>query len=125
MFKKFFLIALPLLGGCDINAMKNCSANKREYSILQHYEYEYREAKHNKPYIVFQRALNTEHTVLAFPIKSKPVGYAVILAQAKGVPKIKVMAETDFVVTREAYAAVKAEAALSQEVEQFIFDRVQ
>ena len=125
MLKKLLLVALPILGGCDFKAMNNDAANKTEYSVLEYYAYEYHETKHDKPYMVFQRALNTEFTVLAFPIKDKPVGYVVMLARAEGVPKIKVMTEAGFVVTREAYAAVKTEAALSQEFDQFISARVQ
>ena len=125
MFKKLLLVAFPLFGGCDLSSMNNDAVNKSEYSVLQHYEYEYREAKHDKPYMVFQRALNTELTVLAFPIKDKPVGYVVMLARAEGVPKVKAMAEVDFEVTKDAYAAVKAETVLSKEVDQFVADRVQ
>lgn len=124
MFKKLLLVALPLFGGCDFSAMNNEAVNKSEYSVLEYYAYEYREAKHDKPYMVFQRALNTELTVLAFPIKDKPVGYVVILASAEGVPKVKAMTEVDFEVTKDAYAAVKAETVLSTEVDQFIAARV-
>ena len=124
MLKKLLLVALPLFGGCDLSSMNNEAVNKSEYSVLQYYGYEYREAKHDKPYMVFQRALNTELTVLAFPIKDKPVGYVVMLARADGVPKIKAMPEVDFEVTRDAYAAVKTETALSKEVDQFIAARI-
>lgn len=124
MFQKLLLVTLLLFGGCGLSSVNNEAVNKSEYSVLQYYEYEYREAKHDKPYMVFKRALNTELTVLAFPIKEKPVGYVVMLARAEGVPKIKIMTEVDFTVTKEAYAAVKAETALSKEVDQFIGARV-
>lgn len=124
MFRKVLLVALPLFGGCDFSSMNNDAANKSEYSVLQYYAYEYQDAKQDKPYMVFQRALNTELTVLAFPIKDKPVGYVVMLARAEGVPKVKSMTEVDFKVTKDAYAAVKAEASMSKEVDQFIASRV-
>ena len=92
--------------------------------MLQYYEYEYREAKHDKPYMVFQHALNTELTVLAFPIKDKPVGYAVMLARAEGLPKVKSMPEVDFKVSMDTYAVLKAEVSMSNEVDQFIASRV-
>jgi hypothetical protein len=124
MFKTLLLLILPLLGGCDLSLMNNEAVNKSEYSVLQYYAYEYREAKHDKPYMIFKHALKTELTVLAFPIKDKPVGYVVILARAEGVPKVKVITEVDFEVTKDAYAAVKAETVLSKEVDQFIAVRV-
>jgi hypothetical protein len=124
MFKKILLVALPLFEGCGLSSVNNEAVNKSEYSVLQYYEHEYREAKHDKPYMVFRRALNTELTVVAFPIKENPVGYVVILARAVGVPKIKVMTEVDFTVTKDTYESVKAETALSQEVDQFIAARV-
>ena len=124
MFKKLLLVALPLFGGRGLSSLNNEEVNKSEYSVLQYYEYEYREAKHDNPYMIFKRALNTELTVLAFPIKEKPVGYVVMLARAEGVPKIKIMTEVDFTVTKNAYAAVKAETALSKEVDEFLVARV-
>lgn len=124
MIKKLLLVALPILGGCDIEGMRNESANKSEYSVLQYYEYEYRETQHDKPYMVFKRALNSDFTVVAFPLKDKPTGYVAILAHADGIPKVKVTTEADFVVTKDAYAAVKAEALLSKEVDQFVAARV-
>lgn len=124
MFKTLMLVALPLFGGCDLNSMNNEAVNKTEYSVLQYFEHEYRDAKHDKPYMVFKRALNTELTVLAFPVSDKPVGYVVMLARAKGMPKIKVMTDVEFTVTKDAYTALKAETALSNEVAQFIAARV-
>lgn len=124
MIRKILPIALLLLEGCDLNSLSNDALNKSEYSVLQHYESEYREAKQEKPYMVFQRALNTELTVLAFPIKDKSTGYVVVLAQAEGVPKVKAMPEVDFDVSKDTYAAAKAETALSHEVDQFIAARV-
>lgn len=124
MLKILLLVALTLLAGCDIEAMNNEAINKTEYSVLQHYEYEYREAKHDKPYMIFQHALNTKLTVLAFPIKDKSMGYVVMLARAEGVSKVKVLADVDFEVTRDSYAAVKTNATLSAEVDHFIATKI-
>ena len=122
MHKKLLLLMLSFISGCDTQEMKNEAANKSDagYTILQSYEYDYREAKQDKPYMVFEHALNSNFTVVAFPIKDKPKGYVAILAQAEGVPKVKVSTEANFVVTKETYAAVKAEASLSKEVDEFI-----
>lgn len=124
MFGKFSLIALLTLGGCDLQSMNIEAINKAEYSVLQYYELEYREVNHIKPYIIFRRALDTDLTVLAFPVKNRPTGYVVILAQAEGMPKVKAMTDVDFEVTKDVYASVKMEVALSTEVDQFIAARV-
>lgn len=124
MFGKFSLIALLTLGGCDLQSMNIEAINKAEYSVLQHYELEYRGVNHIKPYMIFRHALDTNLTVLAFPVKNRPTGYVVILAQAEGMPKVKAMTDVDFEVTKDVYASVKMEVALSTEVDQFIAARV-
>jgi len=120
---------LLVVGGCRNQPMnklaKNELDNKPEYSILQAYAYDYREVKNDKPYLVFKNALKTDTTVVAFPIKNKPTGYVVMLAQAKNPPKVKVMPDADFVVTQGALKEVRAATPLSKEVEQFISSHVQ
>lgn len=111
---------LFIVSGCDIQGMNNEFANKTEYSILQSYEYEYRDVKNDEPYMVLKNALQTDKTVLAFPIRGKATGYVVMLAQAEGIPKDKAMPETDFVVTQRAFTEIKATTLLSKEIEQFI-----
>lgn len=122
MFKKLLLLILMFLSGCDYDyqKMENEFANKTEYSILQYYENTYRNAEQDKPYMLFEHALNSDYTVVAFPISDKPKGYIAILGKAEGVPKVKISIEANFVVTKDAYAAVKAKVSLSKEVEQFI-----
>lgn len=114
------LLMLLVVGACDPQEMENDFTNKSEYSILQSYEYEYREVKNDKPYMVFKNALKTNATIVAFPIKNKPKGYVVILAQAKSSPKVKFMPDTDFIVSQKIIEEVKAETPLSKEVEKFI-----
>src|SRR5260370_28846126 len=104
MVKAFLALLLLVAGGCRSQAMNdeladNELANKPEYSVLQAYEYQYKDVKNDKPYLVFKNALKTDATVVAFPIKSKATGYVVMLAQAKALPKSKVIPDTDFVVT--------------------------
>lgn len=121
MFKQLLACIVLLVNGCDgTSAMKNEALNKAEYSILQSFEYEYRGSNNDKPYLVVKNALKTKSTVVAFPIKGKSTGYVVMLAQAEGLPKTKVMPEVDFAVTKEAFEAVKARTFLSPEIEQVI-----
>ena len=56
MPKLLRLIVLFMVVGCDISSMSKEAVNRVEYSVLQHYEYEYRVAGHDKPYMVFGRA---------------------------------------------------------------------
>lgn len=124
MVKGFLALLLLVVGGCrsqPTNELaKNELDNKPEYSILQAYEYDYREVKNDKSYLVFKNALKTDATVVAFPIKNKATGYVVMLAQAKYLPKVKAMPDADFVVTQGAFKEVRTATPLSKEVEQFI-----
>ncbi|MDO8370029.1 MAG: hypothetical protein Q7S71_04910 [Candidatus Nitrotoga sp.] len=100
--------------------MQNEAANKTEYSILQSFESQYSSLKNDKPYIVVKNALGTQATVIAFPIKGKGKGYVVMLAQADGNPKTKMIPEADFVVTSKALTEVKTATKLSAEIEKVI-----
>lgn len=129
MIKKLVLILVIIIGGCDMQEEENELAkyelaNKPDYSILEHYEYKYREANNDRPYMIIKRALKTDKTVVAFPMKNKSRGYVVILASSQNPPSVKYMPEQDFVVTQDAYLAVKGQMSLSNEVEQFIAKRV-
>lgn len=114
------MIMAFIVAGCDDLAVTKESTNKLEYSILQSYEFKYREERNDASYMIFRRALGTDATVIAFPIKDKSKGYVMILAHAGGTPNVKIMPETDFVVTHDSYAALKADVSLSKEVDEFI-----
>ncbi|SFQ34798.1 hypothetical protein [Variovorax sp. 770b2] len=100
--------------------MNHDLSNKTEYSVLQYYEYELRNSEHNKEYLVFNNALSTKFTVLAFPIKGKSIGYVAVLVNSEGTPETKVVPQADFVVTEKAYIAVKKETVLPSEIDKFI-----
>ena len=129
MIKKLVLILVIMTGGCDMQGEENELAkyelaNKPDYSILEHYEYKYREANNDRPYMIIKRALKTDKTVVAFPIKNKSRGYVVLLVNSQNPPLVKYMPEEIFFVTRNTYLAVKVESSLSNEVEQFIVKHV-
>lgn len=98
---------------------------KTEYSVLQSFEFKYRDEVNDQPYLVFKNALKTGLVVVAFPVKGKATGYVMILAQSDDDPKVKVVPAADFLVTREAYEAVKAATVMSKEVDQFISARIE
>ncbi len=128
MIKGLWMLMLLVFAGCrsqPTNELaKNELDNKPEYSILQAYAYDYRAVKNDKPYLVFKNALKTDATVVAFPIKNKPTGYVIMLAEAKTAPKVKAMPDVDFVVTRSAFTEVRSASPLSKEVEQFVAQHV-
>jgi hypothetical protein len=124
MIKGLWILMLLVVGGCRRQAMNDELANKPEYSVLQAYEYQYRDVKNDKPYLVFENALKTDATVVAFPIKNKTTGYVVMLAETKTVPKVKAMPDVDFVVSQRAFIDVRSVTPLSKEVEQFIAQHI-
>ena len=129
MIKVVLTLMLIAVGGCHSQPVSdeaaNELANKPDYSILQAYAYDYREVKNDKPYFVFKNALKTDATIVAFPIKNKPTGYVVILADTKNAPKVKIIPNNvDFVVTQNAFTEVRTETPLSKEVETFIAQHV-
>ncbi len=118
---QLLVCVLLVVSGCDIQGMKNEYANKYEYSLLEACYSRYKDVKNDEPYMVLKNALQTDKTVLAFPIRGKATGYVMMLAQAEGIPKDKGLSpKEDFVVTQKAFAEIKATTPLSQEIVQFI-----
>jgi hypothetical protein len=117
----FVFLGVVLLGCNDIK--KNSPAelsNKQEYSIIQSVEYEYRNVRHEKEYIIFRDALNTKKTLVAFPVKDKNHGYVVILASSCSSPKVKYLPEKDFMVSPSTLEIVFSEVSFSDEVRSFL-----
>ncbi|MGK8199394.1 hypothetical protein [Burkholderia cepacia] len=104
--------------------MKNEAINKREYSVLQSVEYQYRNKGNENPYFVLRKFLETDLTVIEFPIKGKTNGYAVVLANAKGRPEVKMLPDSDFVVTQKSLAALKAEVTISSALDSALASRM-
>ncbi|MCP1107727.1 hypothetical protein M6G53_20360 [Serratia nevei] len=110
-----------ILGGCDFIGMKSGAINKHECSIVQAVEYNYREVENSAPYILLPKALQTEKTVVGFPLKGKNKGYAVILADAIGDPKVKILPnDVPFLVTKNALSEIREKTRLSDEVDKYL-----
>lgn len=124
MIKKYWMFIAAILCGCDGGGMKNEAINKREYSVLQSVEYQYRNKKNENPYFVLRKAIETDLTVIGFPIKGKTKGYAVMLANAKGKPEVKILPDSDFVVTKKSLAALKAEIDISSALDSALASRM-
>lgn len=115
------MFVLLSISACDMQ-MQDESISKTEYSILQSYEYEYREARNDTPYMVLRHASGA--AVVAFPVRKKSQGYVMILAKSEGKPEVKAVPNADFIVAQAVYMAVKEEISLSAEVDRFIVEHV-
>ena len=120
MRKQLIFLLLMFVIGCDLSETGNDSRSKTEYSILQSYEYKCRDLSNDRPYLIYEQALNSELTVLAFPIANKSKGYVVMIADAKADPKLKSMPDADFIVGLNTLVEVKKKIAISREVDDFI-----
>ena len=65
-------------------------AQKREWSVLQGLEYEYR-YKVNNSIVVIRQAKGTEYDALGLPLADRNIGYAWILANPSSDPRVKLM----------------------------------
>jgi hypothetical protein len=119
-----YLLVVLFLAGCDVETKGNIVENKSEYSVLQAYEYQYRGTTNDKSYMIFKRALDTEFTVVAFPRKDSSQGYVMMLANDEETAAVKLIPQTDFLVTQEVFAKVKSEILLSKKLEQFIAGQI-
>lgn len=103
--------------------------DKHEWSIVQGYEWKYRDAENNKPYIIeetrFEKyASKDDPPVVAFPVKGKTKGYVVILSKAKGGAMLKVLPIVDFELTKGIYEEIKSKVSLSDDVDKFISSHI-
>lgn len=80
--------------------MSNEPANKIEDQFLSRTNSSAEKSKMINRIWVFKSALNTNTTVMVFPIKGKLQGYVVMLVKAEGMPKVKIMPDAEFVVTQ-------------------------
>ncbi len=130
MIRVLILLITIITAGCDILGEDNEQAkyellNKHDYSVIQVLGYKYRNKTNNIPYLILLDQEDSNDNAVAFPIKGKTQGYVVILANTDFPPLIKYLPEKDFVVTQEAYQAVKSQLSLSKEVDQFIMNHME
>jgi hypothetical protein len=124
MIKKLIIAFQVFLIGCDVGAIKTDAIDKTEWSILQSFELKYRERAHAESHLIFKNALDSGYTVIAFPIKDRRQGYAVMLTNSDGSAKVKIVPNVEIVVAVDAYDSVKRETKLSTEIDTFILARV-
>lgn len=119
---KIFAVLLPvLLAACGFS---DEAASKREYSIVQHYEYEYRDKPNNQPYILAEKALGSDYLVIGFPIEGANSGYVFMVANPRGKPYVKAMPDVPFVVTEVVLEDVQSKAEMADAVKAFISSHV-
>ena len=124
--RTIWIFTASILGGCDFLGMKNEAINKHEYSIVQAVEYNYRDVENSAPYILLPGALQTERTVVGFPIKGQNRGYVMILADAIGKPKVKILPDdVPFLVTKHALSEIREKTKLSDEVDKYLATQIE
>jgi len=123
MIAIFLLLLLATISGCDSESQNNELANKTDYSLLQSYEYKYREVANDQDFIISQKTREKDATVIGFPRKDKAQGYVMVIANSRYDPKVKYMPEVDFTVTKATIEDVKSQINLSKEVESFLYSQ--
>ncbi|WP_156362558.1 hypothetical protein [Xylophilus sp. Leaf220] len=124
MTKIVSCICAIFIVGCDVASIENEAINKSEYSLLQYYAYEFQQAKHDRPYMIFKKALNTDINVIAFPAANKNNGYVAIIAKSAGYPRVKILPEEEFIINKKSYEELKSEISISREVNFFIQSKI-
>lgn len=95
-------------------------ANKHEYSVLQAIAFDLRNKAHDRSYILYRNALDSDLTVIAFPKAQATKGYVALLANAEVPPRDKSVPDEDFIVTAATLAAVRAKVDLSPELDRYL-----
>lgn len=117
-----FFIAIPLaalifspLIGCKKGASQdNELASKNEYSVLQSYEYKYREESNATPYIIEKNALSSGADVIGLPVKGRTEGYVWLIASPNSTSSVLVLpADTSFEVNSSTLQSLEKSVTMS------------
>lgn len=122
-FASFLAAFLTLFGASCTNSAPSDGelANKSEYSVLQFYEYEFRNKDHAIAYVLHKNALDSGLDVVGFPITGRDVGYVWIVARANKDGMIfQIPERTDFLVDEAALVALRKEINFSPAVLKFL-----
>ena len=125
MIEKALVLFIFIIGisGCGYEQE---AANKSEYSVVQGFEYKYRESDHDTDYKIFKNAMGGKEPVILLPIKGQATGYVVILARSEAPPLVKTLPQNiNFTLTRDTLLRIKSEISISKEVEQFLVSHLQ
>lgn len=114
LFLPLALFACLSLASCEGGAGENELATKNEYSVLQHFEYKFRQKDHAQPYIVEADALGSGHDVIGLPIKGRDEGYVWLIAKSEGIDSVIVLPEkTSFTVDESTMRALEKSVKMS------------
>lgn len=118
------LLALSSLGCEKESNPGNELARKDEFSVLQHYEYEYRDRQPTERYLIYKGALKSNTDVIGFPLKSGK-GYVWIVANPKHVDDVLVMPEgSEFNVSNDDLADIQESVRLSPKVREYLLSKI-
>jgi hypothetical protein len=94
---------------------------KSEYSVLQFYEYEFRNKDHSVAYTLQKNALNSGFDVIGFPITGRDVGYVWIAARAnKDGVILQIPKQTEFLVDEATLVELRKKNNFSPVVLKFL-----
>lgn len=119
------ILILTVLPACQQQCSREAAgcnelANKSEYSLLQAMSFRLRDRPHDRSFLIFREALDTDFTVVAFPLSKSETGYVALLANAEIPPLDKSVPNGDFIITPRTSVAVKERVKLSPSVETYM-----
>ncbi|MEE7545957.1 hypothetical protein HF319_01885 [Xanthomonas sp. Kuri4-1] len=121
------LVLALALAGClsETNAGRELEA-KSEYSVLQSFEFDYRERKQERNYIIEKNALSSGYDLIGLPKANVDHGYVWLIANPSSEPAIKKMPSDDvFSVNKDALAAIKQSVQLPPAMEAYLAENVE
>lgn len=94
---------------------------KSEYSVLQSFEFDYRQRTHALPYVIGKNALSSGYDVIGLPRTDGERGYVWLIANPSGAPAIKQMPSgVDFSISSDTLAVIEKSAQLDSEVRSYL-----
>lgn len=118
-----FVFALAsVLAGCggETDAGKELET-KSEYSVLQGFEFDYRQRKQEQPYVIEKNALSSGYNLIGLPKADSENGYVWLIANPSSEPAIKqIPSNVDFSISKDALAAIEQSVQLTPAVQSYL-----
>lgn len=128
--QKFSLIFATILALAGTACGRNPDADrelstKSEYSVLQAFEFDYRQREQEQPYLIEKNALSSDYDLIGLPIAGSERGYVWLIANPSGAPAIKqIPSKADFAISRDVLDAIEKSAQLSPAVRSYLLAHV-
>lgn len=104
-----------------VSSEQNELDTKSEYSVLQYYEFEYRNHPNSKKLIIKKSALNTKYNVFGLPKANSKKGYVWIIANPDSDTQVKVMpSDITFLMNDKTMLILEKKIVLAPDVNKFL-----